>query len=156
MIKLEKATLDNAIKLTEISKNAFNDSSIKFGNGTPSGPPGYDSPKVTAAVISKYKTYKILYDEEIAGWLFISALGNGIYELSNICIDPKYQNLGIGSTVLKLIEEILPDAIKWTLETVCYSKRNHHFYEKSGYVKVAEKEDGFFYVYEKVRTNSLR
>lgn len=42
------------------------------------------------------------------------------------------------------------NAITWTLETPYLSYRNHHFYEKHGFVKVGEtesREDVFFCFY---------
>lgn len=149
MIKIEKADASDSEVLTEISKNAFNDSSRRFGNGLNSGPPGYDSVEASSNIISSKLTYKIIYDDKIAGWLFVTNLGNGNYELSNICIDPIYQNKGIGSKALELLEKTIRDAVKWRLVTVPYSKRNHHFYEKLGYVKIGL-EDNYFFIYEKV------
>lgn len=150
MVILEKAMIDDAIEMTEINKRAFNDSSKRFGNGEESGPPGYDSIEVNSSIIRNNITYKILYANKIVGWFFVSDLGNYNFELSNLCVDPEYQNIGIGSKALEILEETIPYAKKWTLKTVPYSKRNHHFYEKMGYTKIGE-EDGFFFLYEKLK-----
>ena len=149
MISLEKADINDAKLLTKISKDAFNDSSRRFGNGTNSGPPGYDSVDANSNVINSNLTYKIIHYDKIVGWLFINNLDHGNYELFSICIDPVYQNKGIGSEAIKILEKTVPDATKWILKTVPYSKRNHHFYEKLGYNKIGE-EDNYFFVYEKI------
>jgi hypothetical protein len=51
---------------------------------------------------------------------------------------------------MEFIEQTYP-AAKWTLDTPLYAVRNQHFYEKLGYVKVAENDyDGFILIaYEK-------
>lgn len=66
-----------------------------------------------------------------------------------------YQNKKIGSMLMKHLDEVFPDAKLWHLNTPYKSYRNHHFYEKYGYVKVGETEpekDGFcLFQYERRR-----
>lgn len=151
MVRLEKATIEDTVIITEITKRSFNDSSRRFGNGKDSGPPGYDSVETNTSIIQNenFSSFKILFEERIVGWIFISNQGNGHFELENICVDPSFQEKKIGTRAIELLEEITPESIKWTLRAANYAIRNHHFYEKLGYIKVAEEGDGFFYVYEK-------
>ena len=152
MVRLKETLIEDGEIITEITKRSFNDSSRRFGNGEDSGPPGYDSVEVNTSIIKNkdLPSYKILFDERIVGWIFISNQGNGHYELENICVDPSFQGKCIGTRAIKLLEETITEAAMWTLRAANYAKRNHHFYEKLGFIKVGETEDGFFYLYEKM------
>ena len=71
---------------------------------------------------------------------------------------PEYQGLGIGSKVLKLIEERFPSVKVWTLDTMQQSPRNHHFYEKNGYKLSSEDEEERYYckvIDESTLSNSI-
>lgn len=49
------------------------------------------------------------------------------------------------------MEEDHPYIHKWSLGTPCYSVRNRHLYEKSGYKRTGVTDDGFIFLYEKIR-----
>ena len=50
----------------------------------------------------------------------------------------EYQDRGIGSQAMNFIFSNYKNVTKWSLETPYRSFRNHHFYEKQGFVKVGE------------------
>ena len=64
-------------------------------------------------------------------------MGGNHYELGRIYIDPAYQGQGIGAIAMRWIETAFP-ARRWTLDTPGWATRNHHFYEKLGYVRLRE------------------
>ena len=39
---------------------------------------------------------------------------------------------------MQLIESEFPEAMEWSLDTPHLNGKNHHFYEKLGYIKVGE------------------
>lgn len=41
---------------------------------------------------------------------------------------------------MQLIEVEFPRAVQWSLDTPYLNIKNHHFYEKLGYIKVGEHE----------------
>jgi GNAT superfamily N-acetyltransferase len=59
--------------------------------------------------------------------------------LSKLFLETEFQNKGLGSLIIKLMEFELPLIKDWSLYTPYLNKRNHHFYEKLGYIKIGEK-----------------
>lgn len=149
MIKLQKALVSDAEIITEIKKQAYNDETRRFGPGRDGGPPGYDSIEENKRLICKFDVYRILLHNKIIGCFWLRKKGEYHYELEDLCIHPKYHNKGYGKKVISLMEEMFPHIKKWTLGTPCYSVRNQHLYEKMGYNKISEVEDGFLFLYEK-------
>ncbi|MDC7240890.1 MAG: GNAT family N-acetyltransferase [Spirochaetales bacterium] len=149
MVTIVDASLEDAQLLTAITVKAFNDETRRFGSGRDGGPDGYDSVQKTQELILSCPFYKILFLGTTVGALFLKKISPEEFELKSICIDPVYQNIGIGSKVLDLVELMFNEVVLWRLETPCYSVRNHHLYEKKGYVREGESPDGFLYEYVK-------
>ena len=63
-MRYEKATPEDAVVLTEISKRAF-DNDVNYGAPGPGGPGGYDSAEFQVSVINAdiMRYYKMLYRE---------------------------------------------------------------------------------------------
>ena len=59
--------------------------------------------------------------------------------IPRIIINGEYQNKGLGSALMALLEANYPLARSFSLDTPHLNIRNHHFYEKLGY-KVAGDE----------------
>lgn len=147
LIKLEKKDLD---EFTDIAINSFTDDKNTYGDY----PPLIDINKRKLRFIDKGYTYKIVNNNKIIGGAVIFGNKNCIYTLGAIFIDPTFQNQGIGQQVISMIEDKFPDAKKWNLDTPYLSFRNHHFYEKMGYIKVGEvipdkNKDFKLFLYEK-------
>jgi GNAT superfamily N-acetyltransferase len=104
--------------------------------------------------LGKHYCHKIICNSKIIGGITVFDQGQGHFHLDKIYIDPSFHNLGIGTRAMYFIEDRYPST-KWTLDTPLYALRNHHFYEKLGYVRVDEKEaDGITLVtYEKHLVN---
>jgi len=62
----------------------------------------------------------------------------GVRYISPFYILPKYQNQGIGYTVLQMIFEMYQDTHTWRLDTIKEETGNCHLYEKCGFVRVGE------------------
>jgi GNAT superfamily N-acetyltransferase len=153
MITFNRASAADAAKLTAVQKRTFDDDSQRYLGTETGGPPGYDSVQWQLHIMKKSLYYKILSDGEIIGGIIIFRMGGGHYVLGRIYIDPDYQNQGIGQEAMEFIEQTFPDAEKWTLDTPAWAARNHHFYEKLGYVCVGEQAlgaDDTAILYEKV------
>lgn len=147
LIKLEKKDLD---EFTDIAINSFTDDKNTYGDY----PPLIDINQRKLRFIDKGYTYKIVNNNKIIGGTVIFDNKNCIYTLGAIFIDPTFQNQGIGQQVISMIEDKFPDAKKWNLDTPYLSFRNHHFYEKMGYIKVGEEtpdknKDFKLFLYEK-------
>ncbi len=57
-------------------------------------------------------------------------------EITCFYILPKYQNQGIGYTVLQKVFAMYEDAHTWRLDTIKEEAGNCHLYEKCGFVRV--------------------
>ncbi len=72
----------------------------------------------------------------VAEKLRSTELMEGVRYISPLFILPKYQNLGIGYTVLQKVFELYPDTMTWKLDTIKQEAGNCHLYEKCGFVRV--------------------
>jgi GNAT superfamily N-acetyltransferase len=148
LVKLEKRDID---EFTEIAIQSFEEDKIMYGDY----PPLIDIENHALRFIHQGDTYKILKEGKLIGGTVIFNDRNGHYTLGAIFIHPSYQNQGFGQQVMQLIEEKYSDAKSWFLDTPYLSVRNHHFYEKMGYIKTGEeipdKESDFkLFLYKKV------
>jgi GNAT superfamily N-acetyltransferase len=148
-LALEEARNEDAAKLAEISKRAFN-SDVNVGaptsgkDGVPSeggGPPGYDSPEFQVRMMRFCRYYKVIYDGRIVGGLIASQRRPGHYELERIFVEPEYHNRGISTEAMKQVFVMFPDAKIWTLGTPEWNVRTKHFYEKLGFVQIGWTKD---------------
>lgn len=152
-ITFEQATPADAEQLTHLQVLAFHEDANLYPGVEIGGPPGYDSVAVTLEKIAEDDYYKILADGQIVGGIVIFDRGEGHLHLDIIYIDPAHHNHGIGSKAMLFLEQTYPQATRWTLDTPAYAIRNHHFYEKFGYVRGEESvEHGgiVLYAYEKI------
>ena len=141
MVRIERATTEDAERLTEIQTRTFEDDNKRKPPGCcMEGPPGYNSVDWNAEWMEKTPYYKILFKDQTVGGLIVFDMGEGHYELGRIWVDPDFQNQGIGQQAVQLIFRAFPEAAKWTVGTPSWAIRNQHFYEKMGFVKVRETE----------------
>ncbi len=151
MIELVRACPEDAEALLAAKIDAFSFDVALYGYG----PPAYDSLEDTTAAIARPENryFKILKDGVLAGGLCACDLGGGHFHLNSVYIFTAEQSKGIGCAAMRLLFNTFPDAVRWTLETPYRSFRNHHFYEKLGFMKTGETEpepDGFYlFLYEK-------
>jgi GNAT superfamily N-acetyltransferase len=151
MVTFEKAKPADAKALALASWKAF-DHDIHYGAPSVGGPPGYRSDKWQGKMMHIGQYYKIVVDGQIVGGIIAFPQERATCNLGRIFVHPDYQNQGIGTQAMTFIEGQFPDAHKWTLDTPAWATRNHHFYEKVGYVKVGEEgpADDRGFLYEKV------
>lgn len=133
-VDIMKASFEDIDKLIEVQNASFYDDFILYGEC-----PAYnESKQAMEGYIKNAIVYKILWDNEIIGDVIVRKKENGLYFLRVISVIPGYQNFGVGTKALQFIEKDISDAQEWELITPFKSYRNHHFYEKMGYVKVNE------------------
>lgn len=153
MISIRKAEEKDAEQLLAVKIRAFREEVALYGGG----PLDFDSMDHQLENIRESHYYKILDDENtIIGGLGVRDKGDGVFWLCSIYIDDKFQNRGLGTLAMRFLDHEFPTAKKWVLETPCLSFRNHHFYEKLGFIKVGETDpeqdnNGFYlFLYEKM------
>lgn len=133
-VSLSKAAVSDTELLKSISVQAFTDDYEQFGTF----PPGIESFEWHKTEIEKGHCYKIMYDDEVAGGIYVIPSPDSEIEVKYLFISEEFQNKGIGSKIMDLIEKAYKDFKIWNLFTPSFSYRNHHFYEKLGYVKIGE------------------
>ncbi len=152
MITIIKAQAEDANELLKVKINAFKQEVDLYG----SGPPGYDDIKKEIVPIKAGNYFKIMNEGKIIGGIITDNKSIGNYYIRGLFIDLEFQNRGIGTLAMNFLEKEFPNAKKWSLETPHLSFRNHHFYEKMGFLKVGEtkpdpQNNNFsLFLYEKV------
>lgn len=138
-------------ELTQVMKRAFDNDAQKYLGKPEGGPEGYDNGdffRKWAFGKAGGLGWKVMVNGRIVGAFIVWILPDGNNILGNIFVDPDMQDLGIGTQMWKYIEATDPDTVSWQLETPTWAKKNHHFYEKLGFVK--EKVEGDDVYYRKV------
>ena len=129
------------IFLEKVLIDSFNeDSERAFGSGKKEGPPGYDNGELAKKILNDRKANKLVIqvNEIDCGILIYQKEPTQVIDY--FCILPVYANKGLGSEVWRMFEQNKTGV--WVLETPDFSIRNHHFYEKNGFQKIAEKTYG--------------
>ncbi|PEC86817.1 GNAT family N-acetyltransferase [Bacillus cereus] len=152
IISIEKATILDAEKLTEIMTRTFDEEAKRWLGGQGDvidyniQPPGYSSVEMMRYSIEELDSYKVIMDEKIIGGIIVTISGKSYGRIDRIFVEPVYQGKGIGSNVIKLIEEEYQSIKIWDLETSSRQINNHHFYKKMGYEIIFKSEDEYCYV----------
>jgi len=152
MICIKKATEEDAKDIIKCKIDAFKEEVNLYGFG----PRGYDSLEELIELIKEGIYFKILDSEKIIGGIRVRDNGDGQYWIGAIYIYSINQNKGVGTKAMNLLFSEFKDSKKWYLETPYLSFRNHHFYEKMGFIKFGEtkhdvKNNGFhLFKYEKI------
>ncbi|PFW92326.1 GNAT family N-acetyltransferase [Bacillus pseudomycoides] len=151
-IRIEKASITDAEKLTEIKKRTFDEEAKKWlpnqENITDYNiqPPGYSSIEMTKYMIKELNYFKVIYNKTIVGGIIVTISGKSFGRIDRIFVDPDSQGKGIGSKVIDLIEKEFPNVRAWDLETSSRQLNNHYFYEKMGYPATFKTEDEYCYI----------
>ncbi len=80
--------------------------------------------------------YKIISDQHLIGGIIVWILPEGNNILGTIFVDPDFQDQGVGQKTWGFIEEIYPETQSWRFGTPAWATKNHHFYEKCGFIQV--------------------
>ncbi|MEK4044605.1 GNAT family N-acetyltransferase [Paenibacillus sp. FSL H8-0048] len=142
MLTFELARPEDAAMLADVQKRTFDDDARCYQDKEEDGPPGYDSVSWQIRQMQQSHYYKLLKDGEIVGGMIIfPSSAEKECHLGRIFIDPLCQNQGFGHEALHFLFVQYPTAKRWTLDTPSWAVRNHHFYEKHGFIKTGETKD---------------
>ena len=146
-LRFNRMTEADIPELTEVMTRTFDADAQEYLGQPSGGPPGYD----TGEFLQKWvfekggHGWKIIADGKTVGAFIVFITPEKEYWLGNIFVDPAYQNQHIGTRAWEFIEATYPDARAWNLGTPSWSIRNHHYYEKLGFVKVKVEGDDMIY-----------
>jgi GNAT superfamily N-acetyltransferase len=149
-IDIERSQLDETEDLVRVQIASFHSDAVYYPDVEEGGPPGYDNVDVMRRRIVEDITFTIRVDGEIAGGIIVFPKDAAHMHLDVIFVEPTLHNKGVGSRAMSFLAEMYP-GMTWTLDTPVYAVRNHHFYEKFGYLRgEAFEVDGFpLYPYTK-------
>ncbi|MEG2289257.1 MAG: GNAT family N-acetyltransferase [Clostridium sp.] len=135
-IRLFKATIEDSEKLITIQKTVFKEIYEKYQDHETS--PVNQSLEGFKKRFDKGDYYKIVYEDNLVGSVFVYRKTPGVMRFHIINILNEYQNKGITQEVMERLETIYPEAEAWELDTILSEKRNCHVYEKMGYSQSGE------------------
>lgn len=150
-VTIERSNTDEAEELVRVQVESFHSDAIFYPGVEEGGPPGYDSVDLMQRKIIEDIAYTIRSNGKITGGIMLFEKEAGHLHLDVIFVDPALHGKGIGSKAMAFLSDVYP-GVRWTLDTPVYAVRNHHFYEKFGYIRLGKKiePDGFeLYAYEK-------
>ena len=142
-----KASTSDALVLNAISRLAF-DSDAEVGAPSAGGPPGYMSLKYHIKMAKSGHLFKLTQNGLILGGAVLFRNGDTL-NIGRIFIDPQHFRKGYGTSMMREIEALFPDARLFTLDTPAWNTRTNAFYTRLGYLEV--KRDGDFVYYSKTR-----
>lgn len=149
-VTIEPSKDNEAEELVRVQIASFNSDAVFYPGVEEGGPPGYDSVELMRRKIAEDFAYTIRADGKIVGGLILFKKDTGHMHLDVIFVAPALHGKGIGSKAMAFLEETYP-GMRWTLDTPVYAVRNHHFYEKFGFLRGEAYEVDGFALYPYVR-----
>lgn len=139
MLTFERAGVADAEEWVPVQVAAFRSDALRYPNVETSGPPGHDSLSHVREYLAADACYAIRENGQLIGGIVLIDHGDGHVHLDTLFIAPAEQSRGIGGRAIAFFEQQHP-ARRYTLETPSYALRNHHVYEKYGYVAVGARD----------------
>jgi len=129
-IVIEDALPADAVEIHSLQRLAYlgeakieNDYSI---------PPLKETFEQVAAAFAEGRVFKVLLDGRIIGSARTRMQGDTCF-ICRVVVHPEFQNRGIGSSLMRAIENQFTDVARFELYTSGKSDRNLHFYGRLGY-----------------------
>lgn len=137
-IEIKRSNVNEVDDLLSIQSKAFKEDLFTYEDYLTS--PATESKERLAKKIEKYFHYSIFIDGLLSGGAEVRKLSDKEAYLNRIYLLPELQSKGLGTLLMNKIESMFPEIVNWTLSTPHLNYRNHHFYEKLGYIKVGEEK----------------
>ncbi|WP_057913721.1 GNAT family N-acetyltransferase [Peribacillus muralis] len=134
-ITIKRTSLTEVDMLLTIQKKAFAEDYKLYEDHDTT--PVNETPEKLVENIENAIHYTILSNNNIIGAIDLRKKDNMIL-LDKLFIANEYQNKGLGTKIMKLIEAEFALIKVWRLYTPYLNKRNQYFYEKFGYEKIGE------------------
>jgi isopentenyldiphosphate isomerase len=135
-ISLRRASVDDAEELLALQKRVFKQIYETYQDHEIS--PVNQTMGKFLGRFERGDYYKIIYQNILAGSVFVYEKEPGKMVLHIINMLEEYQSKGIAQETMKRLEGMYPQAESWQLETILTEKRNCYLYEKMGYVQSGE------------------
>ncbi|WP_092209959.1 GNAT family N-acetyltransferase [Desulfoluna spongiiphila] len=137
MISIAKADVSDAFQIWKIQKSAFEGQAKIYNN--------YKLPPLIQTLESLKDEFeekvflKAEIDSKIVGSVRFTVDGNEI-DIERLIVDPNFQNQGVGTILMKRVEQIADKKVTFKLFTGIKSSRNIRLYEKLGYTIYTQSE----------------
>jgi ribosomal protein S18 acetylase RimI-like enzyme len=125
-----RATVEDLAKLLELQKLAYQSEATLYQDDT--------LPPLTQTLIDMTNDFdnqfilKALVNNKIIGSVR-ACMEQDICHIGRLIVHPDYQNQGVGTRLMHVIEQCFPRARRFELFTGHLSERNLHLYQKLGY-----------------------
>lgn len=138
MINLEHVKIEYIEQVQYIQRQSFKKLYEKYQDN--------ESPynETETMLLEKYKRpnnyfYFIENNQNVIGYIrIVTNETKTEAKFSPIAIIPKFDGLGYGTQVIKLIEKEFPNVKEWCIATIFQEEKLLHFYTKLGYKKVGK------------------
>lgn len=141
---LRIATKSEAVKLAEISREAFHTDYLVGGDPN-DGPPDYDSVIWHEQMRQEGHLYAYLTDDGVlVGGAVLFHITSKMY-IGRIFIHPAFHHMGYGIALMTDIEKMNPIIKELELDTPLVNVRTNALYRKLGYCETARTEDTVSY-----------
>jgi isopentenyldiphosphate isomerase/GNAT superfamily N-acetyltransferase len=135
-ISLKKASLKDAEEPLTLQREVFMPLYRKYNDHETS--PVTQTMERFSARFERGDYFKILFEGELSGSVFVYEKSPGLMRLHIINILEKHHNKGIAQVVMKRLELMYPEADAWELDTILAEERNCYLYEKMGYKRTGD------------------
>lgn len=125
-----RATVEDLAKLLELQKLAYQSEATLYQDDT--------LPPLTQTLIDMTNDFdnqfilKAMVNNKIIGSVR-ACMEQDICHIGRLIVHPDYQNRGVGTRLMNVIEQCFPRARRFELFTGHLSERNLHLYQKLGY-----------------------
>jgi ribosomal protein S18 acetylase RimI-like enzyme len=130
-IKITKASFEDLKDILLLQKQAFG-SEADIYDDLDTSPPILQTLKEITNEFSEQTFLKALLGVEIVGSVRGFQVDETVF-IKRLVVNPHYQNQGIGTNLMKTIEDSFKNNKRYELFTGHKSKRNLHIYHKLGY-----------------------
>lgn len=144
MVVMQKASLEDAVKLLVVQYESFIVYAEKYGDFD-SNPYHMTLERMHFNIKYRFgQYYKLVDDEtnEIVGGLFAFELDkSNIMKIAQFYLKDKYRSLGYGQTIINQMIKMNPQVDIWYVDTILQEEYNVEFYKKVGFEVIDEEEE---------------
>ena len=142
MLKMIRATLEDASVLLNVQKESFKIYRDKYGDFD-SNPYNMDLHRMEFNIKYRFgQYYKLMVDDCIIGGLFAFELDDPkVLKIAQFYFLPQYQHLGYGKLALNNLFESNENVETWYVDTILQEEYNVEFYKHLGFEIIDEEEE---------------
>lgn len=130
---IKRAKISNMGEILSLQKLAYKSEAELYNDF--SIPPLVQTPEEIKEEFKNHVFLKVVENERIIGSVRALQINNKTCYIGRLIVHPDFQNQGIGTNLMKEIEDIFKECERFELITGHMSQKNIRLYEKLGYKK---------------------